>query len=100
MDDFTGYITATLIGIAAIVGAFARPLFQHIFTGRAKSCLVTETAVEHLRELHSWHGPDQNGQQSWKGHGVDRELQKLTAVQKEMNDSLRELVVIARRSWK
>lgn len=92
-------ITATLIGIAAIVGAFARPLFSNIFAARRPSdCRITETAVEHIRELHDWHGPDHQGEQGWRGHGIERGLAALAKGQGEMNENLRELVEIARKT--
>ena len=83
-------LTASLIGIAAIVGAFARPLFQSIFAGKSRGCPITETAVTQLDQLHDWHGPDDRGEQGWRGHGIERRLESMEQTQAKGFDHLRE----------
>lgn len=96
MDDFDptawgALLTAALIGIAAIVGAFARPLFASIFAGRGRqACPITETAINHIADLHEWHGPDHRGEQGWRGHGILTRLESMEKTQAKGFDHLRE----------
>jgi len=101
-------ITATLIGTAAIVGAFARPLFEHIFRARKLPCSMSETALLQIDELHEWHGPDHMGEQGWRGHGMERRIEQLEASavtglkslrdgQSEVADLLRTLIELQKR---
>lgn len=100
-------VTAALIGIAAIVGAFARPLFASIFHGKPRGCPMTEHAIAQLDQLHDWHGPDDRGEQGWRGHGIERQLsvleqraaesfKQMREGQKETSGLLRELVKVVR----
>lgn len=85
-----GLITAGLIGVAAIVGAFARPLFQNLFTGKRSECAMSETHANHIADLHDWHGPDERGMQGWRGHGIEQRLESMEDTQSKGFDNLRE----------
>jgi hypothetical protein len=112
MDAFdlrawSGIITALLIGIAAIVGAFARPLFQNLFTSKPY-CHMNEAAQHHIADLHDWHGPDHQGEQGWRGHGIERRLASMEETQAKgfedmrngqtkVSGLLRELITVTQR---
>ena len=92
------FLTPLLIGIAAIVGAVARPLFGSL-KGR-NYCLVTPAALIQLDDLHDWHGPDSKGEQGWRGNAIERKLDALRAEQAETHKLLRELIQVTRNGRK
>jgi hypothetical protein len=115
-EDIGAIITAVLIGTAAIIGAIARPLFDTVVLRKRTNnnpevkpaeCGVPEATIVQIHDLHSWHGPDHQGQQGWRGHGIENHLVtmeeslgagfgSLREGQSEVSTLLRDLIKVTR----
>lgn len=88
---------AFVAGVAAL-GAlsiiFGKPLIEIVMgrffrngaNAQTQRCYLDEKMRLQLHEIHTstarmeaWHAPDSHGEQSWKGTGIERNIERLTA---------------------
>lgn len=80
-------ITAALVGVATIVGAVLKPLFDFLRGRKNGHASKSET---HIDEMHGWLSPNQDGIQSWRGHEIKNAVDRTRTSQETHFQKLHE----------
>jgi len=85
-------VVSILIGLAAIIGAIARPYFGSFRQKAVEICHFRGDPATKLEQVHAWHSPDHHGEQGWRGHGLEQRLDALQQEHKEGRADFKEVL--------